>query len=161
MSSANERSRFRKFSDSMVGLLAYKSLMRTSPRMMPATSLPYSRSTDSRVQSPYFTDSWSMIPRMEARRMPISSATIMAVCISLMMGFIPKTLRGMLPPCMAFTRWAFSFRQSSFWSVSLDNCSSLLYSVMSCSCSCGVKKVFPSIILKIFFVGKDTFFIGF
>jgi ppGpp synthetase/RelA/SpoT-type nucleotidyltranferase len=106
--------------------LEYSSLIFTRPRMIPATSSPYSCCTDAKVHKWFFTDSCSMIPRMEARFIPISSATMTAVCISLMIGFIPKQFRGRLPSATAFMRCIFNLWQSPFCKVSPDNCSNRL-----------------------------------
>ncbi|CDC01476.1 unknown [Bacteroides sp. CAG:443] len=149
MSSAKESSRLRKFSDSMVGLLEYSSFIFTRPCMIPATSSPYICLIDSRLQRLYFTDSCNMIPSIEARRMPISSATITAVCMSLIIGFIPKALRGMLPSDITCIRCFFRLLQSSFCKVSPDSCSSRLYREINCLCSSGVKKTCSSIVFLV------------
>ena len=82
--------------------------------MIPATSSPYSACTDAKLHKWFFTDSCNMIPKIEARFIPISSATMTAVCISLMMGFIPKLFRGILPSATALIRCVLSLRQSFF-----------------------------------------------
>ena len=117
--------------------------------MIPATSSPYICLTDSNVHRLYFTDSCNMMPRIEARLIPISSATITAVCMSFIIGFIPKALRGMLPADMTLTKCFFRLQQSFFCRVSPDSCSSLLYSAISCLCSPGVKKTCSSIVFLV------------
>ena len=76
----------------------------------------------SAVQVPQRTESWSISPRMDARLMPISSATITAVCISFIIGFSPKISRCMRLFCIEFTRCVFSFLQSPLRSVSPESC---------------------------------------
>ena len=64
-------------------------------------------------------------PRIEARFIPISSATMTAVCISLMTGFKPNISRWIRLFCIVLTRCVFSFLQSPFWRVSPESCNSL------------------------------------
>ena len=59
---------------------------------------------------------------LDARLMPISSATITAVCISFIIGFSPKISRCMRLFCIEFTRCVFSFLQSPLRSVSPESC---------------------------------------
>ena len=113
--------------------------MRTSPPRMPATSVPNCPATSSVVIKPVFTISWSRMLRMAARRMPISSATMMAVCRLLMMGLSPKLSRWMHPLPMASASSAPMRSMSSVRRLSPTRSLSCCMSESACCLSSGVK----------------------